>query len=201
MEDANMLLEFFKYISRRFEAVVFVVEYTGYGPTRETHTPSMENTHADVDCCLDHVKAVEPGLPLLVWARSMGCAPALRSLASVPAGTCAGLVLESAFLTPLMTVVPFRLPLESDFENIDEIAHLPGVPILFIHGKKDTVVPSWHAETLFNAYENGPKTLVLVPTGSHNDLFGKMEHRSLVEVELEHFIQTYFLSKGDPPRV
>ena len=188
-----MLVEFFKYISRRFDAVVFGIEYTGYGPTRESHTPSMEQTYDDVACGIDHVRQAEPALPMVVWSRSMGCAPALRALAEAGQNACAGLILESPFLSPLMTVVPFRLFFETDFENIDEISKLSKVPILFIHGDCDTVVPSWHTEKLYELYTNGPKELAIVHGGKHNDLFSK--HRSFVESKLDSFVYMYIVKE------
>lgn len=191
MEDAVLLLNFLKYISQRYEAVVFAAEYTGYGPTRWTHTPSMEYAYDDVACALHHIREAEPTLPLVVWSRSMGCAPALRAIANAGANACEGLILESPFLSPLMTVIPFRTYMESNFENIDEIERLRNIPILFIHGQMDTVVGSWHSETLFRMYSKGPKELVLLPNGKHNDLFNKLENRTPIEKHMDIFMNLY----------
>lgn len=194
-----MLLQFFKYISARYDAIVFAVEYTGYGPTHTLHPPSMPAAYDDVAKGIAHAKAAEPALPLLIWARSMGCAPVIRAVANNPAGFCAGLILESPFLSPLMTVFPFRLFFETDFESIDEVQRLEKLPILFIHGERDTVVPMWHSKRLFDLCGSAPKQLVLVPNGTHNDLFGNATNRAFVERELDNFALSYILSRQAHP--
>ena len=116
----------------------------------------------------------------------MGCAPAMR--AASEHGRSVAVILESAFLSPLMTVIPFHMPFETRFENIEEIRRLPPhIPILFIHGLEDDVVPFWHGKHLHALCESHTKRFLAVEGGTHNNLHSGSS-RSIVEGEAMHFI-------------
>lgn len=165
---------------------MYAVEYTGYGPTRYM-TPTMTRTYKDVLVASEHLSRIET-LPRVVWGRSMGCAPAMRAVATH--GLSAAAIMESAFLSPLMTVVPVHLPIETMFENIEEVENVPPhVAMLFIHGVKDKVVPFWHGQRLFKLCRSRQKQFLDVPEGTHNNLHSAF-NRPLVESALHDAIDS-----------
>ena len=173
------------HVSMFMNAVVYAVEYTGYGPTRYLK-PSMERVYSDVIAASAHLCRTE-SLPRVVWGRSMGCAPAMRVVSQH--GVCNCAIIESAFLSPLMTVIPLHLPFESMFENIEEIERVsPGVAMLFIHGEDDKVVPLWHGERLFELCASRHKHIIVVPHGTHNNLHS-VHHRERVEGDIVRFVE------------
>ena len=53
-------------------------------------------------------------------------------------------------------------------ENVDKISPLP---VLFVHGQKDTIIEPWHSESLYKKSKE-PKELVLFKDGLHaEDIF------------------------------
>ena len=145
----------------------------------------MFDTYDDVLSASKYLAQRET-LPRIMWGRSMGCAPAMR--AASEHGRSVAVILESAFLSPLMTVIPFHMPFETRFENIEEIRRLPQhIPILFIHGLEDDVVPFWHGKHLHALCESHTKRFLAVEGGTHNNLHSGSS-RSIVEGEAMHFI-------------
>ena len=63
---------------------------------------------------------------------------------------------------------PVDLMLNQRFDSISKVRSLL-VPVLFIHGTDDLIVPSFMSEQLFAAAPE-PKQLVLVPGAAHNDV-------------------------------
>lgn len=187
-EDIQMLKNFLKYISTRYNSVVYAVEYTGYGPTRGGATPSMEACYRDVLAASKHLNRTET-LPRVLWGRSMGCAPAMRAASAHGYSTC--IVIESAFLTPLMTYIPIHLPFETMFENIDEIERVdPNIPMLFIHGARDRVVPVSHGKRLYELCRSRHKSIHILSRAGHNDIHSR-DNRGEVEPVIELFIQNF----------
>jgi alpha-beta hydrolase superfamily lysophospholipase len=192
-EDIMLLKPFLARMSTFMDAVVYAVEYTGYGPTRY-ETPSMSRTYQDVLVASEYLCRTE-SLPRVVWGRSMGCAPAMRVVAKH--GVCIGAILESAFLSPLMTVLPLHLPFETMFENIEEIKRVsPTVPMLFLHGEKDAVVPLWHGDRLFKKCRSDLKRMITIPGGTHNNLHS-VNHRTLVEEDIMCFVDNVSVVKAE----
>jgi fermentation-respiration switch protein FrsA (DUF1100 family) len=197
-EDINMLKPYLAHMSHFMDAVVYAVEYTGYGPTRYTE-PSMIRTYQDVLVASEYLCKVE-SLPRVVWGRSMGCAPAMRVVAKH--GVCIGAIMESAFLSPLMTVIPLHLPFETMFENIEEIEQVsPTVPMLFLHGEQDAIVPLWHGKCLYKLCKSELKRMIVIPNGTHNNLHASV-HRTRVEEDIMRFVSdvSYREEPGDNAR-
>jgi fermentation-respiration switch protein FrsA (DUF1100 family) len=63
-----------------------------------------------------------------------------------------------------------RIPL-IPFDRFDNLSRIPKIdcPLLILHGTKDSLIPFWHAETLYQAARD-PKRLVPIEGANHNNL-------------------------------
>ena len=101
--------------------------------------------------------------PVYVMGRSIGVGIAL--------GACehrapAGLGLVSGFAS-IKHMAPWALRwvVDNRFDNATCISHMPGVPILLVHGDADTIVPVDNVRLLANAA--GSCTVEIVPRMTH----------------------------------
>jgi hypothetical protein len=153
---------------RGFE--VLALDYRGYG--HSTGRPSERGLYRDAEAFvrLFASELRRPGVPVVYWGRSLGCAPAARAARIEPPD---GLVLESGFARgrdvfrgdPVLSF----LGLFASY-RFDTAALLQGVnrPTLVIHGDRDVVVRFEEGERLFRAIRS-PKRFHRVPGGGHND--------------------------------
>lgn len=151
------------------EVVAF--NYRGYGLSGGS--PSEQGVYRDAGAVYRLVTidwGIDPGRVVL-WGHSIGGAVAANLAASEP---CAALILESTFrsakamagrMMPLLPAGPF---LTYQFDNESHVQTLQ-IPILFIHGADDHLVPPSDTHRL-HALATGPKELWLVDDAGHNDL-------------------------------
>ena len=153
---------------------VLVVDYRGYGES-DGRFPSESTIYEDAAAALDALLegwAVRPG-DLYLYGHSLGAAVAI-DLASKHA-ELGGLIVESAFtsiydmarLEPKYGIFPVELLLNQRFESIKKVAHLE-LPVLYIHGTADRVVPYTMGRALYEQ-SGGRKRFVAVPGGGHDD--------------------------------
>jgi fermentation-respiration switch protein FrsA (DUF1100 family) len=111
---------------------------------------------------------------IVLYGESIGTAVTCSVAANFP---CAGVILQSGFsslpsvgrhLFPVLMLFPDAIFAEPQFRDSDRVKELH-VPILFLHGKLDHVVPFQDSELMF-ANANQPKSLVLLPDCGHNDM-------------------------------
>ena len=153
---------------------VLVLDYRGYGES-DGRFPSESTIYEDAAAALDALLegwAVRPG-DLYLYGHSLGAAVAI-DLASKHA-ELGGLIVESAFtsiydmarLEPKYGIFPVGLLLNQRFESIKKVAHLE-LPVLYIHGTADRVVPYTMGRALYEQ-SGGRKRFVAVPGGGHDD--------------------------------
>lgn len=150
---------------------VLLIEYRGYGHSEGT--PSEKHIVADSVALLEQVLAREDvdASKLVLHGRSIGGGLAAQvAIQTSPAA----LVVESTFtsvsgMAARYGVPPFIVtsPLNSEeaFQQLD-------IPILIMHGERDSIVPASHAPALEKAAANA--TLVLFDA-EHNDLPNGLE--------------------------
>jgi len=156
---------------------VLMLDYRGFG--RSEGRPTLAGIVDDAAVALNYLRT-RPGVDaqrLIVYGQSLGGATALRLLARDATGVRLG-VIEAAFsgyrtiardaaaASPLALIVPLAveaLPPTAD----DPIAMLPKiqVPLIFVHGTRDRVIPAAHSEALHAAAAGSQ--LWLVPDGEH----------------------------------
>ena len=69
----------------------------------------------------------------------------------------------------------------------DTLADIAPVPILFLHGTADLVIPHHHSEILYAA-AGEPKQLILIPGGGH--ISGMYDQRDEICPQLVEFLKT-----------
>jgi hypothetical protein len=147
---------------------VFAVDYRGYGLS--SGSPTERGLYRDVDAVLARAWSdPDPRTPLVYWGRSLGSVMAAYA-ATVRAP--AGVIVEAGFPdaravvrgSPLALVsflASYRFP-AADYLNRAR------VPVLQLHGDRDSVIPFAIGQELFEKID-GPKQFVALPGRDHND--------------------------------
>ena len=145
---------------------VFAYDYRGYGMS--DGRPGVEGVTLDAEAAYAHVTEVlgVPADRLILWGRSIGGGPTVH-LASSHA--VAGMVLEATFTSAFCVVTRRRILPFDRFENQRLIRGM-SVPTLFIHGRKDGIVPFPHGVRNFECAAE-PKRSLWIDRAGHNDLW------------------------------
>ncbi len=144
---------------------VFIFDYRGYGKS-EGHA-SLKGVHIDAGSALETLFS----LPytnkkrIIVFGQSLGGAIAVYTVANSPHKNAVdALILDSAFsgyrtiarekLAAVVITWPFQYPLSflvSDYYSpVRWIKKVNPVPVLLLHGDKDTVVAVHHSRIIYN---------------------------------------------------
>jgi fermentation-respiration switch protein FrsA (DUF1100 family) len=154
---------------------VLAIDYRGYGSS-EGDRPYEAALYEDANAALDELKRREPDIKRrLIHGHSMGGAVAIDLAMHRP--EAAALFIESSFdsMYGMSTVraayklLPIRLILTERFDSIDKINQIK-LPVLFMHGTVDPVVPTRMSELLFAASTSPDKRLLLIDKGIHSNL-------------------------------
>ncbi|MGP0075400.1 MAG: alpha/beta hydrolase [Bryobacteraceae bacterium] len=147
---------------------ILMLDYRGYG--KSTGSPSEQGLYRDSEA--GFIYLLGKGYraeQIIIHGESLGSAVAI-DLASRRSG--AALVLEAPFTSAsdvAGTVVPFIGPLLiRGFNSVPKIRWIR-VPMLFLHGDRDQVVPLRLGQELFAAAQ-GSKTFWVIPGAGHNDI-------------------------------
>lgn len=152
---------------------VVMVDYRGYGLSSGPF-PNEQHVYEDAETILDYLINTRkiPEHQILVYGHSLGGAIAIHALTHSKFRP-AGLVVEGSF-TSLQALgyyrrryrlLPLRWLLKQHFESINKVGLLQ-VPVLFMHGTKDRIVPPFMSQQLFEAAPE-PKYLELFPGAGH----------------------------------
>jgi len=151
---------------------VFLFDYRGYGLSEGT--PDEQGTYRDARAALRYL-ITERGIDranLIVFGESLGAAVALQLALEEPVRA---LVLEAPFTSigDMARSVPPFLPLgrllRTRYDNLAKVSGLR-VPLLVLHGDRDTTVPFAQGQRLFDAAPE-PKRFFAIPGASHNDTY------------------------------
>lgn len=155
---------------------VLIIDYCGYGLSTDIF-PNEKQIYRDVATAWDYL-VNQRGIDsksILIYGHSLGGAIAIDLAVKYPYMT--GLIIEGSFTSiremvnyrnRLYRIFPINFLLHQKFDSINKIAKLT-MPILFIHGTEDEVIPLTVGQKLFAA-KQGPKQLYLVPGAGHNNL-------------------------------
>jgi fermentation-respiration switch protein FrsA (DUF1100 family) len=151
---------------------VFLFDYRGFGHSEGK--PDPKGVFGDTQSAFDYVRTradVDPE-KLLVFGQSLG---GNNAIAAVGAGDRAGIravAVEGTFYSYASIandkLLGAGLLVNDDYSAHRYIGKLAPIPLLFIHGTNDDLVPYRHSERLF-ALAGAPKRLVLIPGGGHID--------------------------------
>jgi fermentation-respiration switch protein FrsA (DUF1100 family) len=162
---------------RRAGASLLVVDYRGYGWS--TGQPKVSALIADVDPILAALPGIlaQAGLSggaLVVMGRSLGSAPAIQAAHAYPE-RFKGLIIESGFAHAIPLLARLGVPAEvlaglpDPIGNVRKIAEI-GLPLLVIHGERDSLIPVANGQALYDASPAAHKRILRVPAAGHNDL-------------------------------
>jgi fermentation-respiration switch protein FrsA (DUF1100 family) len=182
---------------------VFIFDYRGYG--RSEGKPTLPGMHRDAEAALKTLQTL-PGVDhdrIIVLGQSLGGAVAVYAVAITRYRQhIKALIIDSAFssyrriarekLDGFILTWPFQYPLSLLFNNTYSpekwIGKVSPVPLLILHGERDTIVPVHHAETLFDA-AGPPKELWLVPAAGHIRSFANDIVRKHIVEYLERVLE------------
>ena len=152
---------------------VLLLDYRGYGESDGTF-PSESSVYADAEAMWNY--AGERGFKpyqTVIYGHSLGGAIAIELARHHPEAK--GLIVESSLTSvrdiarqiPAYRAFPIALLATQHFDSIHKIPDVH-IPVLFIHGTADRIVPFFMSQHLFAA-ANEPKRLVLIPGARHED--------------------------------
>ncbi|KAK5990461.1 Protein bem46 [Cladobotryum mycophilum] len=155
---------------------VFMLEYRGYGTS--TGEPDESGLGIDAQTGLDYLRerAETRHHQFIVYGQSLGGAVSIKLAAKNQAqGDVAGLVLENTFLSMrklIPSVIPpakyFTLLCHQVWPSESIIPTIKEVPILFLSGLQDEIVPPSHMRQLYDISTTSSKTWKVFPGGDHN---------------------------------
>ena len=157
-------------------ASLLVVDYRGYGwssgrPGIERLLPDAESAFAALPGILE-AAGLGDG-PHFVMGRSLGSAPAIH-LASDHPDAWHGLIVESGFARVIPLLARLGFPLAGGARpdpigNLDKVAGLQ-LPLLVLHGERDTLIPVSEGQALYDVSPARVKTIRRFAGAGHNDL-------------------------------
>ncbi|KAH0847997.1 hypothetical protein AYO21_03637 [Fonsecaea monophora] len=166
-----------KVLSQNLGCHVFMVEYRGYGFS--TGTPSEEGLSIDGQAALDFVRehAELRNTNIVLYGQSLGGALAVKLLqANYQVGDISAVILENTFLS-IRKLIPSIMPAakylsylcHQRWDSEQSLAKVrdTGIPVLFLSGLRDEIVPPSMMKALF---DQCPTTKVWkeFPDGDHN---------------------------------
>ncbi len=157
---------------------VLLIDYRGYGES--TGSPTEAGLKRDARASWDHLtgRLGQSASRTILYGESIGTAPALslaRDLAASGA-PAAGIVLEGAFTSALdvarraFPFLPLSWVLRLEMDNLGAIRQVR-LPVLFIHGSRDEIVPLRMGRALYEASASREKEFLEVPGAMHNTVW------------------------------
>jgi uncharacterized protein len=136
---------------------VLMFDYRGYGRS-EGRYPRELQLYEDSQSVWDYLRYVQkiPSEDIIIYGESLGGAIALDLARNH--SEAKGLIMQSSFTSmaevikrkPLFQFFPVDFLLTEKFDSLSKIGYLQ-MPVLFLHGTSDPVVPSDMSKTLYNA--------------------------------------------------
>ena len=155
---------------------VLLVDYRGYGRSVGDF-PTEKSVYRDAETAWNYLVEERGIAPeqIVIYGHSLGGAIAIELASQHP--EAAGLIVEGSFTSmrdmadfqyPYLGIFPIDLLLTNHFASIHKVGSLK-IPVLFIHGQDDDVVPYRMSQALFEAAPE-PKYLLLVPGADHDNV-------------------------------
>jgi uncharacterized protein len=180
---------------------VLALDYRGYGGSQGR--PTFAGVQLDIDAAMRTLLArpdVDPQR-IIVFGQSLGAALAVHYVAHSPYRASVRLViLDSPFsdyrliarekMAGFFLTWPFqwlpRMTVNNDFSPVDSIEALSPIPVLFIHGEQDLIVPPHHSRRLYERARE-PKQLWVVPETGHIQAVRSRDLRRRLTEYLERY--------------
>lgn len=156
-----------QFTSRNYDVVI--VDYRTYG--KSTGKLTEENIHSDIQYIYDEIKKEFSEKEIVVFGRSLGSGIAVKLASS---NKPKALILETPYYSILeiaqktVPFIPVNLILKFKFESNKYITKVKS-PILFLHGKKDQVIPFQSGIKLYNLVKEN-SSFITFEEGTHSNL-------------------------------
>ncbi|KAL0631556.1 bem46 protein, variant [Maublancomyces gigas] len=154
---------------------IFILSYRGYGFS--TGRPSEKGLLIDAQTALTYLLSNEStrNTRLFVYGQSLGGALAIQLVARNQ-DKVQGLILENTFRS-IRTLIPTVFPparylvrlCNQIWPSEKTLPRISSVPVLFLSGQKDELVPPSHMKQLYNVCNSPVKVWKELPNGTHND--------------------------------
>ncbi|EMC91404.1 hypothetical protein BAUCODRAFT_127304 [Baudoinia panamericana UAMH 10762] len=174
--NAGHRLPIAKVLSNDLSCTTLMVEYRGYGLS--TGSPNEKGLAIDAQTALDYVRQRNDlkGNKIVVYGQSLGGAVSIDLVAkNKGTGDIKGLILENTFLSiakmipSVMPAARYLTPLCHEYwRSEDMIPQITDVPILFLSGLRDEIVPPAHMKQLFRLAKSPTLVWKELPHGDHN---------------------------------
>jgi uncharacterized protein len=155
---------------------ILVIDYRGFGSSKGNF-PSESQLYQDSQIAWNYLVKVRriPPEQIVIYGESMGGAVAIDLAVKHPEAS--GLIVQSSFTSMAeeikyrdwLRMFPIELLLTQKFDSISKVRSLR-LPVLFIHGTDDSIVPSYMSQQLYDAALE-PKQLLLIPKGKHVQIY------------------------------
>lgn len=194
-EDLGMMFPWMKELAVKLSVNIMAYDYTGYGMSLPMgEKPSENMVYRNIEAAYDYltkVRMIQPS-DIILYGRSLGGGPScyLAAKTAMQGQSVGGLVLHSAFLSVYKVVTEvngFDMQMVGDMFHNEKRARNIRCPTLIIHGKRDVVVPFWHAPRLLSAIpeEHRWKPLFVEDIG-HNSI--EVKKRDIYLHSMANFI-------------
>lgn len=156
---------------------LLVIDYRGYGWS--TGEPRVKHLISDVEPVMSALTDIREqhnlsGEKTLVMGRSLGSVPGIEA-AYQYGDKLDGLIIESGFaqLPPLLArlglPVQWQATLPDPIGNLRKMTEIK-LPLLVIHGERDSLIPVANGQKLYDASPSNNKHIARIPDVGHNDL-------------------------------
>ena len=162
---------------------VFIFDYRGFGLSEGK--PNFKGVFEDTDSAIHFIRSHPKVNPerLLVLSQSLG---GNNAIAAIGAGNSKGikaLVVDSTFYS-YSSIANDKLWgsglfLSNTYSGSRYVSNLAPIPVLFLHGTQDSVIPSKHSEKLYTQAKE-PKELLIIPGKEHITALNDETYRRLV---------------------
>lgn len=160
---------------------LLIFDYPGYGESQGSPSPTS-TVKSGVEFL--HWANQNASKPLIIYGHSLGGIVALRSYEKVKDQIPFKAVIIDASFDSYQNIAKEKMALSwltwpfqflsniliSDSQAPSNLKKISPTPILFIHGKKDRVIPFHHSERMFEKAEH-PKELWLIENAGHGNTY------------------------------
>ena len=153
---------------------ILAIDYRGFGRS-DGGFPYESQVYEDAQAAWTYLKTREPdACRRFIYGHSLGGAVAIDLAVKSP--DAAGLIVESSFTSMRdmgrrinwLRHLPLDWIVTQRFDSLAKIGKLR-MPVLFIHGTADDVVPAEMSQRLYEAAPQ-PKQLALIPNAGHSSI-------------------------------
>jgi len=186
MGDYNYLARVSAFRQLGFSVLVF--DYRGYGLSQGDF-PNESQVYQDSQAAWQYLRSVRqiPSEQIFIYGESLGGAIALDLAIRHP--QAGGLIMQSSFTSmaeavrhrAFLQIFPINFLLSERFDSLSKIQSLK-VPVLFLHGESDSVVPSEMSQRLYDAAPE-PKQLFIISGADHVRIYQPGEQSYLKAIQ------------------